>query len=133
MPASGYKLEILRKRAEFLAVASSGKRWVAPGFILQIGNERAPSPTVRYGITASKKVGNAVTRNRAKRRLRALAAAFLNHAAPDRDYVLVARMTTPTCPFASLQEDLVKGLKRLKLWQDVALNGSEPSRGTDTP
>lgn len=133
MPASGYKLEILRKRAEFLAVAANGKRWVAPGFILQIGGEHAPSPTVRYGITASKKVGNAVVRNRAKRRLRALAAHLLTHATPQNDYVLVARTTTPTYPFSSLQEDLAKGLKRLKLWQETPVNGPEPSRDTDTP
>jgi ribonuclease P protein component len=118
LPAAGIKLEILRKRAQFLAVASSGKRWVAPGFILQIGAPREAAPTIHYGLTASKKIGNAVTRNRARRRLRAVAALIMPHAAPEHDYVLVARATTPTCTFADLQQDLIKGLKRLKLWQE---------------
>lgn len=118
--AAGSKLEVLRKRAEFLAVASNGKRWVAPGFILQIGAPRdsALPASVRYGLTASRKIGNAVTRNRARRRLRALAAQLLPHAAPGHDYVLIARAATPTCPFADLQNEMTKGLKRLKLWQE---------------
>ena len=112
------KLQVLRKRAEFLATASSGKRWVAPGFILQIGAEHPATPTVRYGLTASRKVGNAVTRNRARRRLRALAAEILCHASPEHDYVLIARTTTPACGFDVLRQDLIKGLKRMKMWKD---------------
>jgi ribonuclease P protein component len=115
------KLEILRKRAQFLAVASSGKRWVAPGFILQIGVAHETAPTIHYGLTASKKVGNAVTRNRARRRLRALAAKIMINAAPEHDYVLVARTTTPDCAFSDLQQDLIKGLNRLKLWRGEAV------------
>jgi ribonuclease P protein component len=117
LPAAGLKLEILRKRAEFLSVAANGKRWVAPGFILQIGAAHEPLPNVRYGLTASRKIGNAVTRNRARRRLRALAAQIMPHALSEHDYVLIARASTPTCVFADLQEDLTKGLKRLKLWR----------------
>ncbi len=109
-------LEILRKRVEFLAVAKTGKRWVAPGFVLQIGEARGPSASVRYGLTATRKIGNAVVRNRARRRLRAVASAVMPSAAPDRDYVLVARDKTPTYLFSTLREDLIKGLKRLKLW-----------------
>ncbi len=117
LSASAIKLEVLRKRAEFLAVASSGTRWVAPGFILQIGAAHEPSPTIRYGLTASRKIGNAVTRNRARRRLRALAVQIMVNAAPEHDYVLIARVSTPACPFSDLQQDLTKGLKRLKLWR----------------
>lgn len=118
LPAAGSKLEILRKRAEFLSVASSGKRWVAPGFILQVGATHKPSPSVRYGLTASSKIGNAVVRNRARRRLRALAAEILPQASPEHDYVLVARAPTPKCDFADLQKDLIGGLKRLKLLRE---------------
>jgi ribonuclease P protein component len=118
--AAGNKLEMLRKRAEFLAVASSGKRWVAPGFILQVGAAHDPSPAIRYGLTATRKIGNAVTRNRARRRLRALAAQIMPFAAPEHDYVLVARASTPTFVFADLQQDLIQGLKRLKLWHRQA-------------
>jgi ribonuclease P protein component len=115
---AGLKLETLRKRAEFLAVASSGKKWVAPGLILQIGPLHDATPSIRYGLTASRKVGNAVTRNRARRRLRALAAEIMPHAAPEHDYVQIARETTPKCVFASLREDLIKGMKRMKVWQE---------------
>ena len=112
------KLEVLRKRAEFLAVASSGKKWVAPGFILQIGAAHPPSPTIRYGLTASRKIGNAVIRNRARRRMRALAAEILIHALPEHDYVLIARATTPTVAFDALRQDLIKGIKRMKVWAE---------------
>jgi len=118
LPAAGSKLEILRKRAEFLAVASSGKRWVAPGFILQVGNVHEPSSKIRYGLTASSKIGNAVVRNRARRRLRAIAAQILPQASCEHDYVLVARATTPKYAFADLQKDLIGGLKRLKLLRE---------------
>ena len=116
MPATSLKLEILRKRAEFLAVASSGKKWVAPGFILQIGEAHPPTSTILYGLTATKKIGNAVIRNRARRRMRALAAEIMPHALSEHDYVFIARPTTPTCSFDSLREDLVKGMKRMKIW-----------------
>ena len=112
------KLEVLRKRAEFLAVAASGAKWVAPGFILQIGALHPSSPAIRYGLTASRKVGNAVTRNRARRRLRALAAEILTHALPEHDYVLIARIATPTAAFDALRQDLVKGMKRMKVWKE---------------
>ncbi len=118
--AGNHKLEILRKRAEFLAVASSGKRWVAPGFILQVGAAHEPTPAIRYGLTASSKIGNAVIRNRARRRLRALAAQILPQDVSEHDYVLVARATTPKCAFADLQKELIGGLKRLKLWREQA-------------
>jgi ribonuclease P protein component len=122
------KLKTLRKRTEFLAVAASGKKWVAPGFILQIGAVHEPAPSIRFGLTASRKVGNAVTRNRARRRLRAMAAEILPHALPQHDYVLIARMTTPTADFAAMKQDLVKGMKRMKIWREenpLARNAGE--------
>ena len=112
------RTQILRKRAEFLAVASTGKKWVAPGLILQIGPPHDAGPVIRYGLTASKKVGNAVTRNRARRRLRALAVEILPHAAPEHNYVLIAREATPKRVFADLRQDLINGLKRMKVWRD---------------
>jgi len=92
---------------------------VGRAFILQIGAPHDPSPAIRYGLTASRKIGNAVTRNRARRRLRALTMQILPHASREHDYVLIARAPTPTCVFADLQKDLEKGLKRLKLWREV--------------
>ena len=72
----------------------------------------------RIGFTASRKVGNAVARNRAKRRLRALSMEVMTqHAMPGRDYVLIARQTTPTRDYSALRGDLERALKRLKLWR----------------
>ncbi len=116
-------LSVLRRRAEFLAVAASGKKWVAPGLILQIGLPRMAESTalsgVRYGLTATRKIGNAVIRNRARRRLRALAVELLLQAAPDRDYVLIARNITATREFAALRLDLQTALKKLGVWREV--------------
>ena len=85
----------LPKRADFLRIAA-GTRRVTPGFILQA----APHPdncvpSLRVGFTASRKVGNAVARNRAKRRLRALADKVMPEAAdPAQDYVFIGRTET---------------------------------------
>ena len=69
---------------------------------------------IRVGITASRKVGGAVDRNRARRRLRALIArVFHDAAAPDMDYVVVARRATISRPFADLISDLEQALRRL--------------------
>ena len=75
-------------------------------------DERAKTGTARIGVTASRKVGNAVERNRAKRRLRAAAAAVLPlYGLPGNDYVLVARRDTLTRGFDSLLDDLTGALK----------------------
>lgn len=109
----------LKKRSMFLSVAASGKRWVAPGFILQIGKERAKENVCRYGLTASKKVGNAVLRNRARRRLRGLVREVLvPHASRAHDYVLVARPVTATYPYAMLARDLMIALKKMGVWRE---------------
>jgi len=75
-------------------------------------DERAKTGTARIGVTASRKVGNAVERNRAKRRLRAAAAAVLPlYGLAGNDYVLVARRDTLTRGFDRLLEDLTGALK----------------------
>lgn len=70
------------------------------------------------GFTASRKVGNAVARNRAKRRLRAAADTLIaDHADPGRDYVLIARAATLTRPFSALLHDLETALKRTRSYR----------------
>ncbi|HYD32301.1 MAG TPA: ribonuclease P protein component [Azospirillaceae bacterium] len=116
----------LKKRPEFLAVAGTRRKWVAPGLILQArrhDDRQRPAPgepLIRVGLTASRKVGKAVERNRARRRLRALAQEVLSHyAAPGHDFVLVARGETVVRPFPDLRADLVTALKRLGVWRET--------------
>jgi len=103
----------MRKRADFLR-AQKGRRQSAPGLTLETclspPAKSAPG-AVRIGFTASKKVGGAVERNRAKRRLRAAAAATLPLLAREgHDYVLIARTATLSRRFDELLRDLSKAL-----------------------
>jgi ribonuclease P protein component len=130
----------LKKRSEFLRVAASGRKWVTPGLVLQ-ARRRDPQPEggsaspatgaarqgdstlpaqdqfsseIRVGFTTSKKVGSAVERNRARRRLRAVAAEMLpGLGQPGTDYVLIGRGSTVKRPYADLRSDLEGALRRL--------------------
>lgn len=96
-------------RAGFLAARDSGIKAVAAGFVLQA----APTGREewRLGLTASKKTGNAVRRNRARRRLRALARTELaKRARSGIDYVLIARHGTTERSWEDLVKDLHKAL-----------------------
>ncbi|MBU9697120.1 ribonuclease P protein component [Rhodobacteraceae bacterium HSP-20] len=101
------KLLTLKKRADYLRAASA-RRQGTGGFLLQARARDDGSAAVRVGFTASKKIGNAVLRNRAKRRLRALVREILPPLArAGWDYVLVARPeATVTRDFATLRDDL---------------------------
>jgi ribonuclease P protein component len=114
----GLSVGRLKRRADFLRVAALRRKWAAPGLILQA----APQPEsesaeteVRVGFTASRKVGNAVKRNRARRRLKALAAEMIASGAnPGLDLVLIARPATIDRPFDELRRDLQQSLNRTK-------------------
>lgn len=102
----------LRKRADFLRAAQARRQGV-PGFLLQARARDDGDPAVRLGFTCSKKIGNAVMRNRAKRRLREVARAVLPALArPGWDYVLVGRPgATVSRAFAALLADLETALR----------------------
>lgn len=100
---------VMAKRADYLKAASA-RRQGTGGFLLQARNRADGDPLTRVGFTASKKIGNAVLRNRAKRRLRALAREVLApRALPGWDYVLVAR---PDATVSRLYADLCADLEQ---------------------
>jgi len=105
------RLVILRKRSDFLA-ANRGTRIPTPGFVLLVRNRDDGDDALRVGFTVTKKIGNAVVRNRAKRRLRAAASQLLPLLGRGgHDYVLVARGTTVARPFPALLSDITSALK----------------------
>ncbi len=93
----------LRRRADFQKVTRQAKKRVTPGVILQALRTDATS---RIGFTVSKRVGNAVVRNRAKRRLREASRMILDGTSEGYDLVLIGRKDTPTRPFDLLLSDL---------------------------
>lgn len=122
----------LKRRPEFLRVASARRKWAAPGLVLQARRRgqtdagRTPPDAVRVGFTVSRKVGNAVTRNRVRRRLRAAAREVLpEHARDGYDFVLIGRAGTVRRPWSALVRDLETALRRLGAWRD----GPDDDRG----
>lgn len=105
--------EVLRKRSEFLA-AAKGRRQGTQSLLLQ-ARERGDDAPLRVGFTCSKKIGNAVARNRAKRRLREIARLYLPELGHDGwDYVLVGRPEgTINRSFAELGNDLKYALRKI--------------------
>jgi ribonuclease P protein component len=111
----GRQWSTLERRADFLRVGASGLRRVTPAFILQAAprDAAATAPFIQVGFTASRKVGNAVARSRAKRRLRALTDRLISLADPAFDYVLVGRTETLARTFSAMEQDLRDALTRI--------------------
>jgi len=90
-----------------------------PGLVLQACRRSPQASRLRVGLTASRRVGSAVQRNRARRRLReAVARVMPLHAVAGYDYVVIARTASVRRPFPALTHDLEIALKRLDLWRN---------------
>jgi ribonuclease P protein component len=110
-------MERLKRRAAFVAVAG-GRRVAKTGFLLQALKAGAePGAAIdrppRFGFTVTKKIGNAVVRNRIRRRLREAVRRAEQHAENATDYVLVARRAALTLQFERLVTDLLSGFEVL--------------------
>lgn len=101
----------LKRRAEFVKAAKAGRRGARDSLVVQALPR--PDGETRLGFTATKKTGNAVARNRAKRRMRAAARLHLGaEPPPGWDLVLIARDSTKSCPFSKLIADLEGALRK---------------------
>lgn len=106
------KASVLTRRADFLA-ANRGLRIARPGFVLLAHPNKADS--LRYGITVTKKIGNAVVRNRMKRRFRELLRELLpEHGLAGHDHVLIGREGGVERDFGKLRDELVAALERAR-------------------
>jgi ribonuclease P protein component len=130
------RLSRLKTRAEFLRVAAARSRAARPGLVLQAAPRQnkpgadEPEGELRVGFTASRRVGNAVVRNRAKRRLRAAATLVLPlHGKSATDYVLIAREGTGKRPYAALLADLEGALRQLARPRSARPQSVRPPRG----
>jgi ribonuclease P protein component len=121
-------LETLRKRSDFLRL-NRGRKHATHGLVLQV----MPTPDahegtnmIRLGLTITKKIGNAVIRNRVRRRLREAARAVLPVAAqPGHDYVLIARQGALGRSSDDLKGDLMRALKAVHRPQTAQKQGKD--------
>ena len=123
-PSQDLKIERLTKRPQFLAAAQG--RSVARGAVVVQALQREQGPSTRAGFTATRKIGGAVQRNRAKRRLRHAAQALLPlHGKPGFDYVFIARGGTGSRAWPRLLDDVKTAL--------LSLNSSSGPDGDRAP
>jgi len=120
-------IETLTKRADFLR-ANSGIRNARAGFVLLTRPNDGQG--IRFGITVTKKIGNAVVRNRMKRRFRELLRAALPaHGLPDHDHVMIGRAGGVERDFALLAEELATALERAREGKGDPAGGRRPRKG----
>ncbi len=113
------RLARLTQRKQFLAAADKGRRFRSSAFTVQVRDadhaETRDAAGLRLGLTASRKVGNAVKRNRIRRRLRVAAAeALASQADRPCDVVIVARPETLTTGFRKLVDELSVAIERAR-------------------
>lgn len=127
----------LKRRSEFLRLRG-GRRWSSPAFVIEMraregasSGVAGPGGAARFGFTATRKLGNAVTRNRIRRRLKeAVRIVAPGRARDGCDYVLIARAAAASRPFAALERDLIAALGRLDRPSDEDRRRARPENST---
>ena len=120
-------MRTLTKRADFLA-ANAGTRNARAGFVLLTRPNDGQG--IRFGITVTKKIGNAVVRNRMKRRFRELLRAALPmQGLPDYDHVLIGRAGGIERDFNLMAEELAQALSRAAQGRGDPSGGRRPRKG----
>ena len=107
-------LKTIKKRIDFVKVSKKGKKFFTQGFILQKYKRDFSSKenTARVGFTITKKIGNAVVRNKIKRRFRAIIKEILNnYLKKNYDYVIIANKKSLVMNYKELKNDVVKVIK----------------------
>ncbi|GMN02016.1 ribonuclease P protein component [Erythrobacter sp. MTPC3] len=120
-------ISVLTKRADFIA-ANKGLRNARAGFVLLTRPNGGAG--IRYGITVTKKIGNAVVRNRMKRRFRELLRdALPQKGLPDHDHVLIGRAGGVERDFETMADELDIVLTRAREGKTDPSRGRRPRRG----
>ncbi|MFC3052275.1 ribonuclease P protein component [Kordiimonas pumila] len=121
----------LTKRPEYLAVAATRRKWVTPSFILQ-AKPAASDSQPRTGYTVSKKVGNAVIRSKARRRLKEASRTIMAaNGQPGWEYVFVGRQAAFDYPFEKMKADIKWALA--KLASNADLQKANAAKTADKP
>lgn len=137
------RLVTLKKRAEFLRLRG-GARWACPAFAMEMKPAAATSPgdvgapqdiqPPRFGFTVTKALGNAVVRNRIRRRLRAAVSAVgVAAARPDHDYVIIARADAASLTFADLCRLVETAVARVHAPQSRTSGGRRTGKSAGGP
>jgi ribonuclease P protein component len=111
-PSQAERLTVISARRDFLA-ANNAKRKATAGFVLLVRDRADGTEAKRVGFTVTKKIGNAVVRNRMKRRFRALARDVIaSQGKPGADHILIGRAGGVERDFATLRTELVRALEK---------------------
>ncbi len=105
----------IKKSEEFSAVFQNGTSYANQQFVVYV-LDKPGQPHLRAGFTVGKKLGNAVTRNQMKRKMRELVRIHQTHLHPEKDYVLIARKPVLQLSFQQLERSFIHVMKRAKVW-----------------